>query len=323
MLWRGAIGVLTAVVLFAGTKAESRAQDYPTRPITLIIPWTAGGTTDVVLRAMADAAGKHLGQPIIVENKAGGSGTIGPATMAAVAKPDGYTISQMPVTVFRLPLLQDTMWDPDKDFTYIIHLSGYVQGLVANADTPFKTWQDVVDYAKKNPGKVTYGSSGTSGSTHIGTEQIAALAGIKLTHVPFKGNAEVNAAVAGGHTMLGAAGASSKSLADAGKVRFLNIWTAKRIAGLPDVPTLHDLGYGLTLDSPFGVAGPKGMDPKVVAKLHDAFRKSLDDPAVIAAINRYDMTINYLNSADYTKFVKQVTAEEKATLETIGLGKKK
>lgn len=314
---------LMAVGLIAAGPAAVSAQEFPVRPVTLIIPWTAGGTTDVVLRAMADAAGKHLGQPIIIENKAGGSGTIGPATMAATAKPDGYTISQMPVTVFRLPLMQETTWDPDKDFTYIIHLSGYVQGLVANADTPFKTWADVVEYAKKNPGKVTYGSSGASGSTHIGTEQLAALAGIKLTHVPFKGNAEVNAAVAGGHTMLGAAGASSKPLADAGKVRFLNIWTAKRVAGLPDVPTLHDLGYGLTLESPFGIAGPKNMDPKVVARLHDAFKKSLEDPAVIAAINRYDMTINYLNSADYAKFVKQVTAEEKATLESIGLSKKK
>ena len=314
---------LAALAVMALGMASAAAQDYPVKPITLIIPWPAGGSTDVVLRAVADAAGKQLGQPVIVENKAGGSGTIGPATMAAVAKPDGYTISQIPVTVFRLPLLQDTTWDPDKDFTYIIHLSGYVQGIVANADTPFRTWQDVVDYAKQNPGKVTYGSSGTGGSTHIGTEQIAAKSGIKLTHVPFKGNAEVNAAVAGGHTMLGAAGASSKPLADAGKVRFLNIWTAKRVAGLPDVPTLHDLGFGLTLESPFGIAGPKGLDPRIVAKLHDAFKKSLDDPAVVAAINRYDMTVNYLGPDDYAKFVKVVTAEEKATLETIGLGKKK
>ena len=185
--------------------------------------------------------------------------------MAATAKPDGYTIAQMPVTVYRLPLMQDTTWKPE-DFTYIIHLTGYVFAHIAAADTPFKTWTDVVDFAKKNPGKVTYGSSGTGGSPHLGTEQVAEKDGIKLTHVPFKGAAELHAAVAGGHVMVGAGGASSKQIVDAGKARFLNVWTAKRQKSFPDVPTLQELGYPFVIDSPFGIAGPKGMDPKVVAE---------------------------------------------------------
>jgi tripartite-type tricarboxylate transporter receptor subunit TctC len=161
--------------------AAAGAQDYPTKPITLIVPWPAGGSTDIAMRAIADSASKVLGQPIAVDNKAGGGGTVGPATMAAASKPDGYTIAQLPITVFRLPLMQEVSWDPSKDFSYIIHLTGYTFGVTTNAESQFKTWKDVVDYAKQNPGKVTYATPGTGTSLHIGMEQIAAIAGIKLT----------------------------------------------------------------------------------------------------------------------------------------------
>ena len=293
------------------------AQDFPTRPITLIVPWPAGGPTDIALRALADSASKQPGQPIRVENKAGGTSHSGPpATVAA----DGYTIAQMPITVYRLPMMQDTTWKAD-DFTYIIHLTGYVFAHIAAANTPFKTWQDVVDYAKANPGKVTYGSSGTGGSPHLGTEMIAEKAGIKLVHVPFKGAAELHAAVAGGHVMLGAGGASSKQIVDAGKARFLNVWTAKRQKSFSDIPTLQELGYPFVIDSPFGIAGPKGMDPKVVQKLHDAFKKAIEDPAVIETMDRFEMVPNYKNSADYAASVKEQIQLEGELLKRIGLSK--
>ncbi len=141
--------------------ASAGAQDYPTKPVTLIVPWPAGGSTDISMRAIADSASKALGQPIVIDNKAGGGGTVGPATMAAAAKSDGYTIAQLPITVFRLPLMQEVSWDPAKDFSYIIHLTGYTFGVTTNAESPFKKWQDVVDYAKQNPGKVTYATPGT------------------------------------------------------------------------------------------------------------------------------------------------------------------
>ena len=301
--------------------AAAPAQEFPAKPITLIVPFPAGGPTDLAMRALAEAAAKHLGQPILVDNKAGGAGTVGPATMAATAKADGYTISQMPVTVYRLPLMQETTWKPE-DFTYIIHLTGYVFAHIAAADTPFKTWADVVDYAKKNPGKVTYGSSGTGGSPHLGTEQVAEKDGIKLTHVPFKGAAELHAAVAGGHVMLGAGGASSKQIVDAGKARFLNVWTAKRQKSFPEVPTLQELGYPFVIDSPFGIAGPKGMDAKIVQKLHDAFKKAIEEAAVIDVLDRFEMVPNYKNSADYKVAVDEQIKLERALLERIGLLRK-
>ncbi len=311
-------GALLAALALCGA---ARAQDYPVKPVTLIVPWPAGGSTDIAMRAIADAAAKHLGQPIVVDNKAGGSGTVGPATMAAAAKPDGYTIAQMPITVFRLPLMQKTTWDPLKDFTYVVHLTGYTFGVTTSAESPFKTWADVVAYAKQNPGKVTYATPGAGTSLHIGMEQIAAKAGIKLTHVPFKGGAETNAAVLGGHTTLQADSSGWKPLVKAGRLRLLMIWTANRSKNWPDTPTLRELGYPFVLDSPFGIAGPKGMDAKIVAKLHDAFKKAIDDPAVQEQLAKYDMVVNYKNTEDYRAFVAETVETERKALSDLGLAK--
>jgi tripartite-type tricarboxylate transporter receptor subunit TctC len=313
---------ILAVLLAAIAPARVAAQTYPDKPVTLIVPWPAGGATDIAMRAIAEGATKHLGQNIVIDNKPGASGTLGPAVMAANAKPDGYTIAQMPITVMRLPLMQKAAWDAVKDFTYIVHLTGYTFGITTKADGPFKTWADVVAYAKANPGKVTYATPGAGTSLHIGMEQIAARSGIQLTQVPFKGNAESNAAVLGGHTMLQADGSGWKALVDAGQLRLLAIWTDQRSKNFPDTPTLKELGYPFVFDSPFGIAGPKGMDPAVVQKLHDAFKNSIEDPAVVATLAKYEMVPRYIDTAAYRKFVEEIIASEKAALERIGLAKK-
>jgi tripartite-type tricarboxylate transporter receptor subunit TctC len=310
-----------SVVALAAAAGAAPAQDYPVKPITLIVPWPAGGSTDISMRAIAEAASKHLGQPIVIDNKAGGGGTVGPATMAATGKPDGYTIAQMPITVFRLPLMQKTTWDATKDFTYIVHLTGYTFGVTSNAESQFKTWKDVVDFAKQNPGKVTYATPGAGTSLHVGMEQIASQAGIKLTHVPFKGGAETNAAVLGGHTTLQADSSGWKPLVEAGKLNLLMIWTANRSKNYPNTPTLKELGYPFVLDSPFGIAGPKGMDPKIVAKLHDAFKKAIDDPAVQETLSKYDMVVNYKNTEDYKKHVTETIEAERKIITELGLAK--
>jgi tripartite-type tricarboxylate transporter receptor subunit TctC len=311
-----------AAAAIIGAATGAMAQSYPTKPITLIVPWPAGGSTDVAMRALAENASKHLGQPIVIDNKAGASGTLGPATMAATAKPDGYTIAQMPITVMRLPLMQKVSWEAEKSFSYIVHLTGYTFGITTKADGPFKKWEDVVEYAKANPGKVTYATPGAGTSLHIGMEQIADAAGIKLTQVPFKGGAETGAAVLGGHTTLQADSTGWKPLVEAGQLRLLAIWTANRSKVWPEVPTLKELGYPFVFDSPFGIAGPKGMDPKIVQILHDAFKKAVEDPGVIATLERYDMVPRYLSTEDYNKAVKDVIAQETAALSKIGLLKK-
>ena len=136
-----AVLAATAAVFAAGVGA-AQAQTFPARPVTLIVPWPAGGTTDVSLRALATATEKHLGQSIVIENRGGAAGTLGPAQMAANAKADGYTISQIPITVFRLPFMAKTTFDPTKDFTYIIGLTGYNFGVVVRSDAPWKTFQE-------------------------------------------------------------------------------------------------------------------------------------------------------------------------------------
>ena len=321
-LMRAAVAAAAALIVVLSGQAAVAETKFPTRPITLIVPWNAGGNTDLLYRALGDAAAKELGQPIVVENRTGGTGTVGPVNMALTAKPDGYTLAQIPVTVMRLPLLSKRSWDALRDFTYVIHVTGYTFGVTTKADSKFKTWKDVVDYAKANPGKVTYATTGPGGSLHIGMEQIAAREGIKLTMVPFKGGAETNAAVLGGHVDLQADSTVWAPLVNGGELRLLNVWTGQRNKRWPDVPTLKELGYPFVFDSPFGIAGPKGMDPAVVEKLHQAFKTALASPAVKDIMEKYDFVERYMGPADYTKFVREIVASEKAVVERLGLVKK-
>jgi tripartite-type tricarboxylate transporter receptor subunit TctC len=313
----GALVALSLVISGAAT-----AQEYPNRPITLIVPWPAGGLNDVVLRVIAEHAAKHLGQPIVIDNRAGGGGSVGPATMAATAKPDGYTFAQMPDATYRVPLMQKSPWDPEKDFTYIIGLYAYAFGLVVPADAPFKTWKDIVAHAKQNPGKLTFATPGAASSLHMGMEKLIRESGVKLVHVPFKGSLEANTAVAGAHVNMGASGSSTKPLVDAGKIRIIQMWTRTRAKSLPDVPTLRDDGYAFEVESPVGLAGPKGMDPKIVAKIHDAFKKALDEPASLEMLAKFDMTVSYKNSADYRSYISESIKTEREILESIGLARK-
>jgi tripartite-type tricarboxylate transporter receptor subunit TctC len=312
-----AIFVALALGALAGTAA--RAQSFPTKPVTLIVPWPAGGSSDLALRALAEATQKHLGQPIIIENKAGASGTLGGAQMAATAKPDGYTVAQLPITIFRLPFMTKTTYDPTKDFTFIVGLTGYTFGTVVKADSPWKTMQELIDYAKANPGKIKYGTPGTGTSLHIGMEQIAKQAGVKWTQVPFKGAAETNAALLGGHVDAVADSTGWGALVNSGDFRLLVTWGATRTTNWPQVPTLSEIGIKLVANSPYGLAGPKGIDPKVVKVLHDAFAKGVQEPVYLEALKKFDQELAYLNTADYEKHAAQQIEENKKLVEDLGL----
>lgn len=315
-------GVLVAFTCFA-TATVALAQTYPTKPINLIVPWPAGGSTDIAMRAIAASASKQLGQQVVVDNKAGASGTLGPATMAATAKPDGYTLSQIPITIFRLPLMknQKVSWNPDTDFSYIIHLTGYTFAISALTTDRFKTWADVLAFGKANPKKLNYGTPGAGTSLHIGMELISGKDGLEMTHVPFKGDAEARAALLGGHIDILVGATGIVPMVAAGKIRPLMIWTKERSKSWPTVPTLKDLGYPWVFDSPFGIAGPKGMDPKIVQILHDAFKKAIEDPDTLKVLDKQFMVPNYADQKGYLEIIKASTAYEKAALTKIGLAK--
>ena len=297
------------------------AQAFPSRPIRYICPWPAGGSTDAVMRSIAESAGKALGQNIVIDNKPGAGGMLGPNELVN-ARPDGYVLSQVPHGVFRIPHMQKTQFDTLKDFTWIACLTGYTFGLVVPADSAIKSIKDLVDYAKANPGKFTYGSTGIGTSPHLAVEEFAQRAGIQLNHIPFKGNADNMQAVLGGHTMAASDATGWAPHVDAGKLRLLATYGSKRTKRWPNVPTLDELGYKTVSDSPFGVCGPKGMDPAVVKTLHDAFKKTLDDPAVLATFDKYDQTVIYKSTEEYTKWARETYAAEKATIERLGLAGK-
>jgi tripartite-type tricarboxylate transporter receptor subunit TctC len=305
-----------ALALFASAVF---AQAYPGRPVTFLVPWPPGGSTDLSMRAIAAIAEKHLGQRIVIENKPGVSGTIGAQTLAGGAKPDGYTIAQMPITVFRLPHMMKTPYDPMQDFTWIVHLTGYTFGVVVRADSPHKTWADVIAYAKANPGKLTYATPGNGTSLHITMENIAQRDGIKWTQVPFKGYAEGATALLGGHVDLHSDSSGWGESVNAGKLRLLVIWTGQRSKRWPNVPTLKELGYPIVSTSPYGLAGPKGMDPAVTKVLHDAFKKALEDPEYVKFMEKFDQEPYYLNSADYAALAKKTFEEERDAIQRLNL----
>jgi len=300
----------------------ARAQAFPSKPITLIVPWPAGGSTDRHHRVLAEVAGKILGQNIVVENKPGAGGTLGPSSMAATAAPDGYTISQFPLGMLRMPHMRKVSFDPINDFSFIIGVSGYTFGFVVRADSPHKTFKDYIEAARKNPGAVNYGSTGIGTSPHLLLEELATAAGVQLNHVPFKGNADQMQALLGGHVMAASDATGWDKFVDEGRMRLLVTFGDARTARWPDVPTAKDLGYNVVSQSPYGLVGPKGMDPAVVARLHDAFKQAMDSPEHAEVMKQLNQAVWYRNGADYRAWAVETFAKDKALIERLGLAAK-
>lgn len=310
------LGVLAAGMSLAPQPAVG--QQFPTKPITLICPWPVGGSSDIVLRAFAEAAAKQLGQTVVIENRPGASGTLGAVAMVS-ARPDGYTLTQTPISVFRLPHMQKVAFDPFKDLTYLIGLTGYTFGVVVRSDAPWKTFKELLDYAKQNPGALAYGTPGAGTSLHITMEEIADKLGLKLLHVPFRGAADNMQSLLGGQTMVMADSTSWAPQVDAGRARLLVTWGAERTKRWPDVPTLKELGYGIVSDSPFGIAGPRDMPAQLVKTLHDAFRKAMDDPGYQKTLERYDQPVIYMSPQEYTAFARKQFEQDRTLMEKLGL----
>ncbi|WP_454688632.1 tripartite tricarboxylate transporter substrate binding protein [Achromobacter aloeverae] len=287
----------------------ARAAGFPDRPITFICPWAVGGTADQSMRVLCQAAGKALNQTIVVENRAGASGMIGAKAIAA-AKPDGYTIGQIPISVTRFAQLNMLSADPRTDFTYIARTSGQTFGIVVKANSRFKTLADMVAYAKRNPGLVSYGHAGVGGATHVGMEQFAIAAGIKLNAIAYKGGAPALQDLLGGQIDLLADSSSWAPQVQAGNLRLLATWGERRPPRFRDSPTLKDLGYDVVVDAPNGVGAPKGLDPAVDKILRDAFRQAVASDDFRKITDTIDAPIMYLDGPDYQRYVSQVYDQE-------------
>ena len=296
----------------------SHAQTFPVKPIKLVIAFPAGGPTDVTMRVLADNASKTLGQAVIVENKPGAGGTL-PAQQLQSAAADGYTVAQIPLGVFRLPYTTKLTWDPITDLSYVLNVTGYAFGLVVPADSPLKTWTHFVGWAKANPGKLSYGSTGTLTSPHLTMELIAQKLGLELLHVPYKGSADLMQSILGGNIMAAADSTGFAPQVEAGKLRVLNTWGAERLAKFPDAPTLKELGLDMVQNSPFGIAAPRGTPPAVVKRLHDGFKQAMEMDSYKTALGKYDMTPMYMSSTTYLKFAQDTFKRERTLVEKLGL----
>lgn len=315
----GSAAALAAPALLpAGALAQEK---FPSRAVTLIAPWPAGGSSDGVMRAFGKSASSALGVPVIVENRPGVGGTLGASAMLQ-AKPDGYTVTQLPLGIYRLPHMQAMPFHPVNDITHIVCLTGYTFGIACVPDAPFKNIQEMVAYAKANPGKLEYGHTGTGTTPHLAIEEFSAKAGIQLNPVPFKGSAEIMQAILGGHIRMMSGTTEFAPHVQSGKLRLLATLGSQRNKAFPDVPTVKESGWDTISESPFGIGGPKGMDPAVVKVLHDAFKATLDDPEVKAALDKFYQPVIYMNTADYTAYAARTFAAEKATIERLGLAKK-
>jgi len=302
--WKMGKMMLLCGLLFFSIPAFLYAQEYPFKPINILITFSPGGSADPSMRLLANKTEKFLGQPFVISNNGGGGGSVAMAILAK-EKPDGYHLAGCSSTsLIRIPQFRSVPYKLE-DFVPIMHFGAPPSGLVVKADSPWKTLKEFVEYAKKNPGKVTYSSMGIGSPMHLAMEYIAKQEGIQWTHVPYPGSGPAFLAFLGGHVTAQSGSSESFPHVREGTVRLLATHHEKRWKSFPDVPTLRELGYDFINESVFMFAAPKGTPPSIVKKLDEAFRKGMDDPEFIQAMGKLEIEVGYRNSEDLKKYLEE------------------
>ncbi len=298
------LAIATVVLLTAAAATPSWAQTYPAGPVRVLVPFGAGGATDVVARVFADRLQQRMGQSFTVENRGGAAGQIA-ATAFARAPADGYTLmftTAAPITV--APLMNDKVqYDPRKDFIPIGVVAVQPVWVVVNAASPFKSLADIVKQAKDNPGKLTYGTSGVGTELHLAAEAVARSAGIQMVHVPFRGGGDVITALLGSQINLAAL--STASIAGAvqvGTLRVLAVSSPKRMTDFSDVPTFAELGHpGATMVPWWGLMAPAGTPQPIVARLTQELEAATKDAAVRDRLKATFVQIEFEGPQDFSR----------------------
>jgi tripartite-type tricarboxylate transporter receptor subunit TctC len=311
--------VLASAPASARASQNGGAATWPGKPLQLIVPWPAGGATDLTLRILCEETEPLLGQPIVVINKPGAAGTQ-VAPLLKAAEPDGHTIGQVPITVYRHALMNHVPWDPVADLSPIVQVSGTTFGVLVPSASPWRQFGEMLGWARAHPGELVLGSTGIGTTAHLAMEEILLQNGVRYVHVPYRGTADQMLAVAGGQLMAGVNSTGFAPWVDQGKMRVLAVFSAQRSPRWPDAPTLRELGYPQSVyTSPWGLAAPRGTPEPVVQKLHDAFARAMQSERHLRELARYDQTLDYLNTRDYRQAVRDTVQREKRLLQRMNL----
>jgi tripartite-type tricarboxylate transporter receptor subunit TctC len=315
------ISVVFAVIGILGLLiGPAAADDWPKKPVKLIINFSAGGTTDVAARLMAAKASEVLGEAVVCMNKAGAGGTLGVSEVAR-AKNDAYTIGtcNMPAVAI-VPQIRTVPYEPFEDLIQIAAVMPYEYGLMVRGDSPWQTWEEFVEYVKKNPGKVSYGSVGTGTTNHLVTARIGNELGLDWKHVPFQGGVKETAALLGGHVdIINNTTASVASSIRAGKIRVLMVTSEDRFSLCPDVPTMKEKGFGFSQISYMSIIAPGGIPEHARAKLEEAFKIAAEDESVIEGTAKLDMHPKFIAGAEYNKLLQKLAKEWGGLLPELGV----
>lgn len=309
--------IVNLVLLSLGSnicRSQSK-EKFPNRPITLIVNFGAGGSTDAAVRPLAQVAEKQLGVPIIIVNKTGGGGTVGLAELAR-AKPDGYTIGTVTIfTMTIIPMLQQVSYDPSKDFDYICGFGQYLYGIFCKADSAFKSLKDVVETARKNPGKITYGAA--SIGIAIGLKYLEVKEGLQMKYIPFRSGAESATSLIGGHINLSAGGPDHVQFVQNKEIRNLAVIGEKRWGLLPDVPTMKELGYDVDNTGWMTLGAPAGVPKDRLDIIYDAFRVASNDPSVKVLHERLMVSAPYITGEEVKKIFDKRAIEWKPLVDAL------
>ena len=305
-MMRSLSAALAAALLCAATFPVLAQLDYPGKPVTMIVPFPPGGVADITARPLAEAMGRVLRQPVIVENKAGAGGGVG-MQYVSKAKPDGYTLLMALSSISIIPEADKVLGrDPMFQLNQLVPIARFTADptvLAVRADSPYKSAADLIEAAKKNPGGIPYGSSGNYGTMHVPMEMLTGVTGTKMLHVPFTGAGPAVVALLGGQVEAVSTGPSSViGQVKGGKIRVIATWGETRHPAFPDVPTLKEQGYDAQFSQWTGLFVPAGTPEPIVAKLREAARFAVNDAAFQSSLAKLETPIQYLDQPQFRTF---------------------
>lgn len=280
------------------------AAGFPERPITLLVGFAPGGSLDLSARSLASAVEKIVGQPVVVENKTGGTGSVALAALLN-SKPDGYTLVATPSSVLiRVSQMQQFPFKPLKDFKSIIGYATPELGIVVKNDAPWKTLKELGEYAKKNPGKIKYATTGIGSTTHAAVGEIIVKEGAQMIHIPYKGSIEAITSLLGGHVEMASVTSEFIPSVQAGQTRLLATMGEKRAIKFPNAPTMKEAGYNFVNDAVYAIVASASLPADIAKKLEEAFTKAGENKEYVASLDKLDLTPVYYSGKAFDEFLK-------------------